>query len=163
MVATPLAQSILYTGLDNTVVYWVPTIAAKATPLRTELDAGTDLTHEIPGAGISGFSTTGKTVTADNLKDGFDATVNNGFSTSTSSIQVYESENSTADVRTLLHRNDSGFIVIFDNQDVATHFMDVYPVQVLSVEKNRDASKVSMVTVAFTITSAPAENVAVPT
>lgn len=161
MVATPLNPAQRFTGLDNVVAYWVETIADKTAPLRSELNAGIDLTGEVPKDGISGFTTTGQTVTADDLRSGFDAQLDNGFTAEDSSIQVYMSETGT-DIRTLIERGDEGFVVLFDNEDVSGELMDVWPVKVLSCGKSRSGANPMMVTISFSITSAPALNVTVP-
>ena len=55
MVATPITATSRYIPPGTTRYYWVPTIANKAAPTRSELNAGSDLTAEI--SAVSGFAT----------------------------------------------------------------------------------------------------------
>lgn len=164
MVATPLDPAVIYNNVENLTVYWVPTIADITAPTRAELDAGTDLTGNMPTDGVTGFSTTGSTVPVSNLATGFTGDINNGYAVDKSSLKVYLSADpgQAGDVRTLLTRGTRGNVVLFDTQDVAAALMDIYPVQVNGLPKTRDTSTGTMVEVGFSSVATPAENVAVP-
>lgn len=66
------------------------------------------------------------------------------------------------DVRTLLTRDTTGFIVIFPEGDTTGRKMDVFPVRVAGQPKQRDLDNPSQIQIQFSITSIPAENLAVP-
>lgn len=163
---TPLNPAVRFTGLDDLTVVWVPTIADITAPTAIELEAGTDLTGEVPPDGISGFTTTGATVDAPSFGSGFTAQLASGYSADASSIKVYMSKTpgEDGDIRTLLSRGDSGYIVLGDANGglLPGDLMDVFPVQVTSCGKSRAGGDPMTVTVAFSIYSAPAENVVVP-
>lgn len=161
MPATPLTTSTRYIAPETTKIYWVDSIANKNSPTRVELNAGTDLTGEVSDA-------TGWELAADNVAtpDGgnkFTSQIDGRISPPDTAIVCYASSN-TIDIRDLLSRGDAGFIVILHGGDVAARKMTVWPVRVRSVSAPVDfpASNASMINVQFSITSVPAENVAIP-
>lgn len=159
MVATPISASARYIPPGTTQYYWVTSIANKAAPTRPELDAGTDLSGEI--SAVAGFATTSNQVDTPDLKSRFTSKIPGLIDAGDSSITMYASSDST-DARQLMQRDDTGFIVIFGEGDVAGNLMDVYPVKVSSQAKQRGAADPSTIQFQFTITSEPAENVTVP-
>jgi hypothetical protein len=76
---------------------------------------------------------------------------------------MYASKNGT-DARALMPRDAVGYVVWLDGGDVASNRMDVFPVTVSSVSKQRSASGEDADTLvfAYAITSEPAENVSIP-
>ncbi|MFF3857522.1 hypothetical protein, partial [Micromonospora sp. NPDC002575] len=66
------------------------------------------------------------------------------------------------DVRTLLTREATGFIVWMDEGDVPGQTMDVYPVTVTSQAKVRELDAAAQIMAQFAMTSEPAENVTIP-
>lgn len=161
MAATPLTTSERYVAPEITKVYWVDTIANKNAPTRLELDAGTDLTGEVSEA--TGFELSAENVATPDGGSLFTSQVQGRINPPDTSVVCYASSD-TVDVRDLLSRGDAGFIVILHGGDVATQKMTVWPVRVRSVSAPVDyaASNASMIVVQFTVTSAPAENVAIP-
>lgn len=169
MPATPLVATSRYIPPGVRQYYFVAAIANKNTPLRAELDAGTDLTSEV--ANISGFTVTSNTVDAPDLGTRFTSQVAGRTTADKSSIDFYASDSSD-DVRTLLPRDTKGFIVIFPEGDhpavvgppaVAATKMDVFPVTVSSASIQPDMEKPGTIEVQFTITSQPVQNLSVPT
>lgn len=160
MSATPISSSVRYYRRGVSKVSWVPTIANKSAPSRAELDAGTELSPET-GA-VDGWEITSNTEDAPALGTTFNAKVFSTTEVGDSSLTLYASRSGT-DVRTLLTRGTSGYIVWMDEGDVAGNLMDVFPVQVMSQAKTRDIDALGMVKVGFAIPSEPAENVAIPT
>lgn len=161
MPATPLTASTRYIAPETTKIYWVDTIASKASPTRVELDAGTDITGEVADA--AGWELAADNVATPDGGSKFTSQVSGRITPPDTSVACYASSD-TIDIRDLLARDDAGFIVILHGGDVAGQKMTVWPVRVRSVSAPVDyaASNASMVNVQFSITSEPAENVAIP-
>ncbi|WP_320784199.1 hypothetical protein [Streptomyces sp. CRN 30] len=157
--ATPINPSVRYYRRGTTRVLWVPTIANKNAPTRTELDAGTALEGET-GA-MSGWQTTSGTVPTAALGSRFTPTVPGEITAADSSLTFWASKDAD-DVRVLLVREARGFVVWMDEGDVPTQTMDVYPVQVTSQAKIREMDQAAQIMAQFAITAEPAENVAIP-
>ncbi|MFF0597924.1 phage tail tube protein [Streptomyces antibioticus] len=159
MAATPISASSRYIPPGTRQYYFVPSIATKAAPSRAELNAGTDLTGEI--ADVSGFQTTSESQETPDLGTRFTSKIPGRITADDSSITMYASEDSQ-DVRQLLPRDTTGFIVQFPEGDEAGKTMDVFPVKVASAPKMTDIEDPAKIEVQFTITSEPAEDVTVP-
>lgn len=157
--ATPINASVRYYRRGITRVLWVPTIANKNAPTRSELDAGTALEAET-GA-MSGWQTTSSTVPTAALGSRFTPVVGGEITASDSSLTFWASKDGD-DVRSLLVREATGFIVWMDEGDVPTQTMDVYPVTVTSQAKVRELDTAAQIMAQFAITSEPAENVEIP-
>lgn len=163
MPATPLNPTHRYIPAGVRQVYWVPTILDPATPTKVELDAGTDLTHEI--AAMSGFTVSSDVVDAPDLGTRFTSQVAGLTKSDKSSISFYNDSGSD-DARSLLLRDTDGFVVIFpEGNSVSTpaKTLDVFPSRVLSFAIQQDVDKVAMAEVQFSITSEPKQNIAIPT
>jgi hypothetical protein len=159
MVATPLSPSQRYFPPGTRAVYWVPTIADIDSPTRGELDAGTDLTGEI--SAMAGFSVTSATISTPDLGTRFAPDIPGQITATGSSITLYMSEDST-DVRELMPRDSTGFVVILWEGDQSGRKMDVYPVTVTSAPKDSSTTSAATITVDFAVTSEPAENITIP-
>jgi hypothetical protein len=159
MAATPLASSTRYYVTGTRQVYWVPSIASKAAPTRSELDAGTDLTGEINA--MAGFDPTSATVDTPDLASRFTSQIPGAITVSASTITLYTSEDSQ-DARQIMPRDTAGFIVVFWEGDVAANLMDVFPVRVTAAPKDVTTTDAGMITINFAVTSEPAENVTIP-
>lgn len=159
--ATPaLSTSTRYFDPEVTKCYFVPTIATKSAPTRTEMDAGTDLSAEI--ADLSGWMVAGEAIPTPDLGSKFTSSIDGRVQAEDSSLTFYASDDGV-DVRAVLPRGTNGFILWMDGGDVPANKMDVFPVRVLSNGKMRNLSnEAAKIQVQFTITSTPAENVAVP-
>ncbi|MFK0173416.1 hypothetical protein ACIQU5_32000 [Streptomyces sp. NPDC090306] len=159
MVATPISASSRYIPPGVRQYYYVAAIANQASPTRSELDAGIDLTGEI--AEVSGFTTTSESTETPDLGSRFTGKIPGRISADDSSITMYASDDSQ-DVRQLLPRDTDGFIVQFPEGDQAGHTMDVFPVKVASAPKATDIEDPGKIEVQFTITAEPSEDVTVP-
>ncbi|MFB6771144.1 hypothetical protein [Streptomyces sp. NPDC056337] len=157
--ATPIQASKRYYRRGVTRVLWVPTIGNKNAPSRAELDAGTALEGET-GA-MAGWQTTSGTVPTPALGSRFTPVVGGEITASDSSLTFWASKDGD-DVRTLLAREEEGFVVWMDEGDVPTQTMDVYPVTVTSQAKVRELDQAAQIMAQFAITSEPAENVVIP-
>jgi hypothetical protein len=161
--ATPdIVASTRFTSQGTTKCYFLPTIAAgNLTPTRPEMDAGTNLSPQLND--WSGWTVTSNKISTPDLETTFESSIPGKTSSEDSDITFYASLDG-ADVRTLLPRGTTGFIMFCDGGDVPGNKADVYPIQVMSNGKVRsvngeDADKI---TVPFSITAEPAENVTIP-
>lgn len=159
MSASPITASTRYYRMGVSKAIWVPTLATYQSPTRSEINAGTDLSNEIAAAG--GWEVTGNTEDTPALGSVFIGKVPSTTTAGDSSLTMYADETSV-DVRTLLSRNSSGYIVWMWEGDVAGQLMDVFPVRVTSTPKVSDISSVAQITVNFAVLHEPAENVAIP-
>lgn len=169
MVAAPLNTATRFAGLGNFTWYWVPTIADPATPLRTELDAGTDITGEVMGA--DGWTVDRDTITANSIDDGFPVELPGRWNPGTPKLSVFIDEAATTsqtDIRGLLKDGldgttpSKGFAVRFDHGDVTGSLMTVYPVAVKSVVPSQDDEAAATVDVNFRFTGRPRKDLSVP-
>ena len=159
MVATPITATTRYYPPGTRRVYYCAAIASKSAPTRSELDAGSDLTGEI--ASMTGFSTTSATVDVPDLGSRFTSQIPGAITAASSALEFYMSEDSQ-DVRELLPRDATGFIVIFWEGDTSGKKMDVFPVRVTTGAKDVTTTDPGKISIEFAITSEPAENVNVP-
>lgn len=159
---TPLPQSERTADFDNTLVYFLPSIADPGlVPTRAEMTAGTDLTGEI--SDISGFTVAGNDIDAPDMKSEFVGKVPGRTSAEDSSITFYADKGGT-DVRDVLPYKTTGFICMLDSGDVPAAPMDVFPIRVKNGGgKTRSVGEeLKRITVQMSITREPAIDVAVP-
>lgn len=162
MAAPKITATDRFIEPGTTQVYWVATIAAKAAPTRTELDAGQDLTDEI--AGMDGWSVSSDTVDAPDLGTKFTSQVGGMTTAGNPTLTFYRSSDST-DIREILTRGLNGFIVIFwegDDEGAGPNKMDVFPVQVTARPKQTSMTDPAQIEIDFAVTSEPVEDVDVP-
>lgn len=159
MTAPAIGASTRYIPEGVTHYYFVAAIASYTAPTRSELNAGTDLTNEVASAGD--WAINGSAVPAPDLATLFDSQVAGKTSMGTTTLDMYASSNSS-DVRTLLPRGTTGYIVKFPEGDVSGHTMDVFPVKVLAQPKPTNMGNPSVIQLQFVVTKIPAENVTVP-
>jgi hypothetical protein len=159
MAAPPISASSRYIPESVTHFYFVTTIATYTSPTRGELNAGTDLTPEIASSGDWGI--TSAVIATPDLATLFESQIPGKVSVSNSTINMYASSNSS-DVRTLLPRGTTGFIVKFPEGDITSQKCDVFPVKVTQQAKPTALSSPSVIQLAFAVTKIPAENVVIP-
>lgn len=159
MSATPITASTRYYRMGVSKAIWAPTLANYQSPTRSEINAGTDLSNEI--AATAGWEVTGNTEDTPALGSVFIGKVPSTTTAGDSSLTMY-ADSTSVDVRTLLARGSSGYIIWMWEGDVATQLMDVFPVRVTSTPKVSDISSVAQITVNFAVLKEPAENVAIP-
>jgi hypothetical protein len=159
MPASAITASTRYFRPGLTHVSYLPACANIASPTRAELNAGTDLSPEI--ADVNGWQVESNFLDVPDLGSTFTAKLAARTSASDSSLTFYASSNSV-DVRALLPRGTSGFIVWLDESDVAGRKMDVFPVTVGSAPKDRSIEDPAKIVVNFAITRVPSENVVIP-
>lgn len=142
-----------------TKVYFVASIATVTAPTRPELDAGIDLTRQVEA--ITGFQISAAEIATPDYASLFTSNIPGRTSVANSSLTIYVAKNGV-DVRSTLARGTTGNIVMLDGGDVTGYKMDVFPVTVKSIPKQRGDTKALTVMVDFSFTAAPAEDVAIP-
>jgi len=127
---------------------------------RVEAEASIDLTNEI--ADLSGFAVTSGMIDTPDMGSRFTSQIGGRTSAEASSITFY-ADKAGNDVRTVLSRGTTGFLIFMDGGDVPGQPSDIYAVQVSSVGKVRSVGdQAFQVTISFAITSEPAEDVDIP-
>lgn len=159
MPATPMAPTVRYFRPGVTKILWVEVITNYLAPTRTQINAGVDLSAEV--AEINGFQVTSGSVDTPDFGSRFTSKIPGTITADDSALITY-ADITSVDIRTVLARDDNGFIIIMDEGDVATRLMDVYPVRVASTPKLRPREDPARIQVDFTITRVPAENVPIP-
>lgn len=161
MAAPAITASTRYTSRGTTKWYWVPAIADPTAPTRIELDAGTDLTPQVMDR--SGWSVSTAQIETPDAATRYTSTIPGNITAEDATLTMYMDKEGV-DARALMPRDETGFIVILDGGDVAANKMDVYPVTVSSLSKNREVSGENADTIVFSysITAEPSEDVAVP-
>jgi hypothetical protein len=160
-VAAPnIVASTRYARFGVTRVVYALSVSNYLSPTRAEINAGQDLSNEV--AEINGFQVTSNFIDTPDLASSFTPKIAGRTSSDDSSITMYASLNST-DVRGILPRGTTGFLMWFDEGDVPGRKYDIYPITVGSVAKERSTDDVaSRLVVSVAITRVPAENVTVP-
>ncbi len=159
MPASPMTASTRYVRYGLTKFYYCPAIAIKTAPTRAELNAGTDVSGEV--SEIGGWTAATDFVDTADLLGQFVPQLAGRLKAETSTLSFYASSNSI-DVRSLLPRGTTGFIVILDEGDVAGRKMGVFPITVGSQAPQRGMEDAAQIQITFAITSSPAENVTIP-
>lgn len=162
MPATPITATTRYIDPGVTKCYYLPTIASTSlVPTRAELNAGTDLSGEINA--LSGWTVSANQVDTPDLATTFTGKIPGRTMAADSSLTLYATVNG-ADVRALLPRGTTGYIVWMDGGDVAGNKCDVYPIRVASNSQVRtvEGGEAAKRNIEFSILRQPAESVTVP-
>lgn len=161
MPATPLATSTRFMQAGVTVVYYLPAVAAATKiPTRAEIDAGTNLTAEI--ADLSGWMVEGNDIDTPDMASEFTAKIPGRTAAADSSLTFY-GDQTGLDVRDLLPRGTEGFVMFCDGGDVVGQPADVFPIRVKAAPKQRSVGEEAhRIVVQCSVTSEPAEDVAIP-
>lgn len=157
-----LPQTTRYFAAGTTECLYLPAVAAaNGVPTRAEMTAGTVLTAEI--ADWSGWTVAGAEIVTGDLASTFDSKIPGKTSIDDSSITFHASLDGQ-DVRQVLPRTTSGFIMIMDGGDVPARPADVFPFRVRSVGKLRpvDGGSNNRLTISFSITREPFEDIPIP-
>jgi|SRR5215216_176020 len=159
MAAPNITATTRYFRPGVTSIVFATSVASQASPTRAEINAGTDLRNEV--SAIDGWAPTSEFLDAPDLGTRFTSRVAGRISVDDSSLTFYASLTSV-DVRSLLPRDATGYILFMDEGDVAGRKMDVFKVTVASAPKLRAIDDVSQIQVSFSITASPSENVTIP-
>lgn len=130
-------------------------------PTRIEMNAMTDVTGQVSEA--TGWEQAAENVAVPDGGARFTSQVAGRINPSDAAIMFYQSKD-TDDVRTLLHQDDTGYVLHLLGGDVASQKMDVWPVRVRAVSKPIDygGSNAGLISVQFSITGTPAVDVTIP-
>jgi len=161
MVATQITAVNRYWPVGTTKWVYVPTIANYLVAItRAEINAGTDLSAEI--ADINGWTVTSNQIDTPDVNSRFRSKIPGPIEAEDSSLTIYADPSGT-DVRQLLPRDASGYIVRMDGGDVAGRKCSIFPVKVASQNKlmgtDEEAGRIE---IAFTVTRVPAEDLTIP-
>jgi hypothetical protein len=159
MAAPNIAASVRYVRFGLTRVVFAPAVSNILAPTRGEINAGTDLSNEV--AEIEGFQVTQNFVETPDLGTFFTGKLPGRTSSDDSSLTMYASSNST-DVRAVLVRGTTGFLLWFDEGDIPGRKYDVYPITVGSLAKDRSLEEAARLVVSMAVTRTPTENITVP-
>lgn len=155
----PVAEKFIHPGV--TTILFVPTIADVEAPTRTELDAGTNLTEEVTAT--TGWQQTSTRTTYQPLGSTFTPSIAGRRTVEDSSLTLPQ-DLAGEDVRTIMPRGTTGFVVIMHGGDVTDSPMDVWPIQVSSLGKavSNEGSEIANIVVSCAIPSEPAEDIPIP-
>lgn len=159
MAATPIAAATRFFAPEVTKIVFCVTVANKNSPTRSEINAGTELANEV--SAVNGFTVSSNLIDAPDYGHRFVSKTPGRTEVADSSLVFYQSQN-TNDVRSILPRGTTGFILIMWGGDVPTQKMDVFPVTVTSAGKAIPDNADADITINFAITSVPAEDVTIP-
>lgn len=159
MPPSPLSATVRYIPPSTRKIYWVATIANYLSPSRGELNAGIDLSAEV--AAIQGFSVTSTTADTPDLSSRFTSKIPGRITADNSSLDFYAS-NTSSDVRTVLPRDTSGYVVFLWEGDVTGQKMDIFPAKVTVSALDGNMEEAQKINVEFAITKVPASNVTIP-
>ena len=159
MAAPPIGASSRYIPEGVTHYYFVVAIANYLSPTRAELNAGTDLSPEIASTGNWGIIS--GTIDTPDLATLFTSQIGGKVTIDGPTIDMY-ADSTSADVRTLLPRGTTGYIVKFPEGDVAGRKMDIFPVKAVAQAKPTNLTNPSLIQLVFAVTKIPAENLTIP-
>lgn len=159
MAATPLAATTRFFAPEVTKIVFCTTVANKSAPTRSEINAGKELSGQV--SAVNGFTVSSGLIDAPDYGNRFTSRNPGRTEVADSSLTFYQSQD-TNDVRLVLPRNTTGFILMMWGGDVPTQRMDVFPVTVTSAGKSIPDNADADITVQFAITSVPAEDVVIP-
>jgi len=159
MPPTPLNVTSRYVSEGTRKIYWITTAANYLSPTRPEINAGIDLTNEI--AEMTGFTVSSDTQDVPDMSGRFTAKIPGRITADDSSIRFYASSNSN-DVRTVLPRDTSGYVLTLWEGDIVGQKMDVWPSKVTAASVQTAIDDPASVLIGFTITRVPAQNVTIP-
>lgn len=159
MAPVALPPSERFFAPEISKVYFALAIADIAQPTRSEIDAAHDLTPEI--AAISGWSVSTAMIALQGMSR-FTPQIP-GRTTAADSSLGFWMDRGGQDIRTILARGDTGFVIFCDGGDEPGYLADVFPVQVRNIGKARTlADQGAQLEAGFAITRVPAEDVALP-
>ncbi len=159
MAAPNISASNRFIPEGATVYYWVVTMANYLAPSRAELNAGTNLTPEVSSSGNWGI-VSGAIDTPD-LATTFTSQIPGKITVDGSTINMY-ADVAQADARTLMARNNVGFIVKFPGGDVTGRRMTVFPCKVGSAAEPTSFGAPTELNFSYYVTKIPGENLIVP-
>jgi hypothetical protein len=160
---TTPAAPVKFFAVGTTKIVFCTSISNPSSPTRSELDAGIPLCKPDRDdvSAINGFTVSSNLIDAPSYGSRFTSRIPGRTEVSDSSITFYQ-DITGDDMRSVLARDTSGYVVIMWGGDVEDSKMDVFPVTVSSVGKSAPDNAAADLTVTFAITSLPAEDVSIP-
>jgi hypothetical protein len=142
-----------------TKVYIVTTMSSYLTPTRAELNAGLDVTRQVRS--IDGWQVEAEQIDRPDYSSRFVSKIGGRTNAADSSLGIYAAQNGS-DARSTITDGYTGYVVFLDGGDTEAYKMDVFPVLCTARPKQRSDSDPLTIMYQFSITSVPAENVAIP-
>jgi hypothetical protein len=161
MAAIAMTPAVRYFPTGITRYLYLPAIvAATLIPTRAEMNAGTDLSTDL--AEVSGFTVSSDLIDTPDINTRFTSRIPGRITAEDSSL-VFYADKVGDDVRALLPRDETGYIVRLSAGDVAASMGSTFPITVSSISEQAGTDdEAARLTVEFAITSEPAENWAIP-
>lgn len=166
MAGTPIGTTQRYIPPGTREFVFVPAggISNISSPTRAELEAGINLTAQV--ADYTGWALPADFVSTPDLGSRVVSQIPGTITLSDSTLVLYASRDSD-DVRTVLPRDTTGFIVVMPEGDGPANgtpgtLMDVWPVTVASESDQGKSTDPAQRTVDFAMTAVPAINVDIP-
>src|SRR2546429_6372968 len=116
MAATPIAASSRYVPQGVTHYVFTASVATQSSPTRAEINAGTDLTPELAEAGD--WAINSEAIDTPDYAANFTPQIPGNITVDGTTLNMY-ADVASADVRTLLPRNTTGYILQMPGGDVA--------------------------------------------
>ena len=157
--ATEIDPADRFFAPEITKIVFCVTVADKTLPTRSEIIAGKQLLSEV--SAVNGFNVSSNMIDAPDYGSRFTSQTPGRTSVADSSLVFYQSKD-THDIREVMPRGTTGFILIMWGGDVPAQLMDVFPVEVTSAGKSIPDNADADITVMFAITSEPVEDVVIP-
>ena len=160
MAITPVSPAAItrYYQVGVTQLLFCASIANTAAPTFSELDNGTSLERDL--ADWSGWTVSSNMIDTPDLATRFTSKLPGRISAEDSSLTFYE-DKLQVDLRTLMPRDASGFIVIA-NGGLASAKGDVFKVTIASVGKMRSMDNAALIKFDYAILQQPNEDVTLP-
>ena len=159
MAGTPLAATVRFIEPATAQYYWVPAIANTSAVTAAEINAGTILTGQI--AEVNGFSVTSDTVDAPDFASRFVAKIAGKITAEDSSFVFYRS-NTSSDVRSLLTRDLTGYVIVAGEGMTPGKKCDVFTVTVTTAAKMHTDADPAKIQISFALTAVPVVDVTIP-
>jgi len=160
MPATPISVASRYIPEGTWHFNFLPAIAILSSPTRAEINAGTDLSPQVASYGT--WAVIGAAVPTPDLASTFVPSIPGLLSADGTTLSMY-ADVASADVRTLLPRNTTGFMLVLPGGDVPGRKMNAFAIKVLqSAPSSSIGGNPTTIELQFTPTSAPVENITIP-
>jgi hypothetical protein len=141
-------------------ILFLPAVANKAAPTRTEITAGTSLTPQT--AEIADFQFANSPIATPDMDTTFTTSIPGEDTVGTPTITFYD-DDAASTIRTALTKGAKGFILLMPYGDVPTKRAEVWPVESTGVNDEWSAGNdPARYAVAFAVTGAPTQNATVP-
>ncbi len=160
MSATPITPTTKYFSRGTTAIVFVESISSISAVTRSEINDGIDLSLEVQST--EGWTINATDIPTPNIGSVFTGSIPGPTSTDECALVTY-ADIGGQDVRVLMPRGTNGYILMMWGGDVSGRPMDVFPVRVASIGKSASTEEdAATARVRFSITSEPAEDVAIP-